>query len=180
MKASATARAAIFGAALAAHSGTAFAQTRPAGSLCHAPEAILFTCQVEAKTVSICGLQQKQREGEAGADQAGAVYRYGRQGRVEMEAIDLHRAFEGWAGGGETQVYADTPTHRYVVYDRMVRTGFDREGHSLLQMTQGLLVRSGKRTVLNRGCEQPVGAEPPAFDQRRIEALLPAGEYVSH
>jgi hypothetical protein len=180
VRALATARAAILGAALAAHSDTAFAQARPAESLCHAPEAVLFTCRVEAKTVSICGRQQEQGEGKAGADQAGAVYRYGRQGRVEVEAIDLHRAFEGWAGGGETQVYADTPTHRYVVYDRMVRTGFDREEHSLSRMTQGLLVRSGNRTVLSGRCTHPVGAEPPAFDQRRIEAPLPEGEYVPH
>ena len=180
MKTLAAARAALLGAALTVHSGLVLAQARPAASLCHAPEAVLFTCQVEVKTVSICGRQQEQGQGKAGADQAGAVYRYGRQGRVELETTDLHRALEGWAGGGETQVYADTPTHRYIVYDRMVRTGFDREGHNLSLMTQGLLVRSGGRTVLSRQCKQPMGAEPPAFNQRRIEALVPQGKYIPH
>jgi hypothetical protein len=169
----AAAGAALLGAALAAYPQTASTQARLGGSLCHAPEAVLFTCQLGAKTVSICGQQQDRGP-------TGAVYRYGRPGRVELEATDLHRAFEGWAGGGETQVYADTPTHRYVVYDRMVRTGFDREGHNLSQLTQGLFVRSGGETVSSRRCAQPVGVEPPAFDQRRIEALLPEGEYVPH
>ena len=167
--------AALLGAALTAYSGMALAQAGPAESLCQAPEAVLFTCRVEAKTVSICGRQQKQ-----GQDKAGAVFRYGHQGHVELELTDLHRAFEGWPGGGETQVYADTPTHRYIVYDRMVRTGVDKEGHSLSQMTQGLLVRSGERTVLSKHCTYPEGADLPAFDQRRTEALLPQGDYVPH
>jgi hypothetical protein len=180
MKALVAARAALLGAALTTPPSMALAQAGPAGSLCQAPEAVLFTCRMETKTVSICGQQHKPGQDRAGTDQAAAVYRYGRQGRVELEITDLHRAFEGWAGGGETQVYADTPTHRYIVYDRLVRTGVDKEGHSLSQMTQGLLVRNGGRTILSRHCTYPTGAEPPAFDQRRIEALLPQGEYLPH
>ena len=156
-------------AALAAHPGAVLAQLRPAKSLCRAPEPVLFTCDVRAKLVSICGQEQ-----------GGAVYRYGRPGRLEVETADLHRAFEGWPGGGETQAYADTPTHRYVVFDRMVRTGFDDEGHNIPRMTQGLLVQSGGRTVLNRECAQPLGREPPAFDQRLLETLVPEGDYVPH
>ena len=124
-----------------------------------------------ARTVSICGRTKEQ---------GGAVYRYGRPGRLEVEATDLHRAFEGWFGGGETQAYVDTPTHRYVVFDRMVRTGFDEEGHNIPRMTQGLLVQSGGRTVVNRECAQPLGREPPAFDQRLLETLVPEGDYVPH
>lgn len=181
MKALVAAGAALLGAALSAFPGMALAQAGSAGSLCQiTAEAVLFTCRVDAKTVSICGQQNKQGQDAAGADQARGVYRYGQQGHVELEITDLHRAFESWAGGGETQVYADTPMHRYIVYDRMVRTGFDKEGHSLSQITQGLLVRSGGRTISSRHCTYPVGAEPPAFDQRQIENLLPQGKYVPH
>jgi len=97
-------------AALAAYPGAAPARPKPDGFLCRAPEAVLFTCDIGTKTVSICG-QEKQ---------SGAVYRFGRPGRVELEATDLHHAHDGWWGGGETQVYADTPTHRYIVHDQMV------------------------------------------------------------
>lgn len=168
MKASA---AALLAAVLvAALTGAAPAQPRPAESLCRPPEAVVFACRVGIKTVSICGQQER----------GGAVYRYGRPGRVELEASDLRRAHTGWPGGGETQVYADTPTHRYIVYDRMVRTGFDDEGHNRSEMTEGLVVQSGGRTLSNQGCAQSVGLLPPAFDQRLIEKLVPEGEYVPH
>ena len=168
-----SAAALLLAAALAAtRPGTAPAQARPAApSLCRAPEAVLFTCRVGARTVSICGRAKEQ---------GGAVYRYGRLGRLEIEAADLHRAFEGWPGGGETQAYADTPTHRYVVFDRMVRTGIDNEGHNIPRMTQGLLVQSGGRTLSRQDCAQPVGFLPPGFDQRLLETLVPEGEYVDH
>ena len=155
--------------ALAGRQSAGSAQPGLAKSLCRTPEPVLFTCDVGSKTVSICG-----------GEQGGAAYRFGRPGRVELEVPDVHRAFEGWSGGGETQVYADTPTHRYVVYDRMVRTGFDDEGHNIPRMTQGLLVQSGGRTLSRRECAQPLGREPPAFDQRRLEMLVPEGDYVSH
>ncbi len=138
-------------------------------SLCRAPEPVLFTCDVGTKMVSICGQEQ-----------GGAAYRFGRASRIELEATDLHRAHEGWSGGGETQAYADTPTHRYVVFDRMVRTGIDNEGHNIPRMTQGLLVQSGGRTLSRQDCAQPVGFLPPAFDQRLLETLVPEGEYVDH
>lgn len=166
--------------AIVVASGPAFAQAKAGASLCHTPEIILFTCRIETKTVSICGPHEKLAENEPGSNQAGAVFRYGRQGRVEVEAGDLHRAFKGWAGGGETQVYADTPTHRHLIFDRMVRTGFDREGHSLQRMTRGLLVLNKNQTALSRRCTSPIGGEPPAFDQRQIEALVPVGGYVPH
>ena len=137
MKASAAA--VLLAAVLEALPGAAPAQPRLAESLCRPPESVLFTCRVGTKTVSICGQQER----------GGAVYRYGRLSHIELEISDLRRAHTGWPGGGETQVYADTPTYRYVVYDRMVRTGFDDEGHNRSEMTEGLMVQSGGRTLSN-------------------------------
>lgn len=157
-------------ATLAAHPGAAVAESGLVKSLCRAPEAVLFTCGIRTRTVSVCGQEQ-----------GGAVYRFGRPGRrVELEVPDLHRAQTGWWGSGETQVYADTPTHRYVIYDRMVRTGYDDEGHYLSKMTEGLMVRSKGRTLSNQDCTQPIGLMPPAFDQRLLETLVPEGKYVDH
>lgn len=160
----------LLAAVLAAFPNAVPAQPRPAESLCRPPEAVLFTCRVGIKVVSICGQQ----------DRSGAVYRYGRPNRIEIEIPDLHRAQTGWPGGGETQVYADTPTHRYVVYDRMVRTGFDDEGHNRSEMTQGLVVQSGGRMLSSQDCAQPVGLMPPAFNQRLLETLVPEGDYIPH
>jgi len=150
--------------AVAARPGGAPAQPSPARSLCRAPEAVLSTCDIGTKTVSICGQEQ-----------GGAVYRFGRPGRVELEATDLHLAYKSWSGGGETQVYADTSTHRYIVYNQIVRTGFDDEGHHDPKETSGLVVQSGGRTVSSREC-----AALPATFERLTETLVPAGDYVPH
>ena len=110
---------------------TVLAQAKPPASLCRTPEPVLFTCHVGTKLASICGQEQ-----------GGATYRYGQPGHVELEAADLHRGHEMQSGGGETQVYADTPTHRYLVYDRMVRTGFGADGLHYPREDIGLLVQS--------------------------------------
>ena len=162
-----SAPAAVIFTVLAAVPASAWAKSPT--SLCRVPEPVLFTCAVGAKTVPICGKEQ-----------GGAAYRFGHPNRIELEATNLHRAHEGWSGGGETQVYADTPTHRYIVYDRLVRTGFDDEGHNISRMTEGLVAQSGGRTVLNQECAQRLGREPPAFDQRLLETLVPEGEYLDH
>lgn len=158
-------------AALAAPPGAAPAQLRLAGSLCRAPEPVLFTCDIGTKTVSICGREK-----------GGAAYRYGRPGRVELEATDLHLADRGWSGGGETQVYADTPTHRYIVYNRVVRTAFGLDGRHDPKITSGLLVQREGRTVWSGECGLSEVLDPFAgrFDQQLIETLLPEGDYVDH
>ncbi len=158
-------------AAVATYPSAALAQPKPAGSLCRAPEPVLFTCAVGAKTVSVCGQEQ-----------GGAVYRFGRPGRVEIEAADLHFAQHAFWGGGETQVYADTPTHRYIVYDRIVRTGFGPDGHHDPKETVGLLVQSGGRIVSSQQCALPKSFDErtAVFDQRLTEKLVPESEYVPH
>ena len=113
-----------------------------------------------------------------------SVYRFGRLGRVEIEVPDLHFAQHTFWGGGETQVYADTPTHRYVVYDRMVRTGFGADGLHYPQEDDGLLVQSGGRTAWRRQCAPPRSYDPHTIPEGRfdplIEKLIPGGEYVDH
>ncbi len=117
-----------------------------------------------------------------GGEHGGAAYRYGRPSRVELEVKDLHLAYKGWSGGGETQVYADTPTHRYIVYDRMVRTGFGADGHHDAKTTTGLLVLRDGQKVLGRECALPktFDEQTAVFDQRLTEKLVPAGDYVDH
>ncbi len=165
--------AAMLLAAFSAYLGAAPARAEPPASLCHATEPVLFTCHIGAKLVSICGQEQ-----------GGAAYRYGQPGRLELEITDLHRGHEYGSGGGETQVYADTPTHRYVVYDRIVRTGFGVDGLHYPREGDGLLVQSGGRTVWRRQCALPSSYDPNTIPEGRfdplIEKLIPEGEYVDH
>lgn len=162
---------ALLAALASARPDAAPAQPRPGGSLCRVPEAVLFTCDVGTKTVSICSQEQ-----------GGAAYRFGRPGRVDIEVTNLHRAHAGWSGGGETQVYADTPTHRYIVYDQMVRTAFGLDGLHDSKITSGLVVQREGRTVLRRECGLSKIFNPFAgrFDQQLIQKLVPEGNYMEH
>ena len=142
-------------------------------SLCRVPETALFTCKVGIKVVSICGqLQGEQTQGEH--DQGGAIYRFGRRGHIELEVASLHYALEGFPGGGETQVYADTPTHRYIVFEEIVRTNFGPDGHNDPRVDSGLVMQSGGKTVSSRTCTQPMLFSPLA------EKIIPKGDYVPH
>jgi hypothetical protein len=138
------------------------------GSLCRVPEMALFSCKIGIKVVSICDQPQGDQA------QAGAVYRFGRPGHVELEVTGLHYAQQGFAGGGETQVYADTPTHRYIVFDEIVRTNFGPDGHHDPQADSGLFVQSGGKIVSSHPCTEAL-----TFSQL-AEKLIPAGDYVPH
>ncbi len=153
----------LLAAVAAALPGAASSRPKSAGPLCRVPEPVLFTCKVGTKTVSVCGQEQ-----------GGAVYRFGRPGRVELEAADLHFAEKYFSGGGDMQVYADTPTQRYIIYSQFIRTGFGEDGHFDPKETSGLVVQSGGQIVSNREC-----ALPATFDQL-TRTLVPAGDYVPH
>ena len=150
-------------AALTAHPGLASAQAEPTQSLCQASETVLFNCEITTKLVSICGQGQER-----------AIYRFGRPDRIELEATNLHRAEQGFSGGGETQVYFSTSTYRYIVYDQVVRTSFGDDGRHDPQERSGLIVQKDRKTIADQQC-----AMPGTF-KRLIEALVPAGDYLPH
>ena len=143
------------------------------GSLCHVPETALFGCKIGTRVMSICAQPEgEQARGEQA--QGGAVYRFGRPGHIELGAIGLHYAEHGFAGGGETQVYADTLTHRTVVSDGIMRTAFGADGRHDPQAYSGLFVQRGGKIVSSYFCTEALTFSPLA------EKLLPTGDYVPH
>lgn len=131
-------------------------------SLCEADEAVLATCAIGQRRVSICA------RGKA------AVYRYGRPGRIELVASDLHWASTGYSGGGELQVTARNDGHSYTLFDRIVRTGFRADGLNHPKADSGLVVRRGEKVLSARACTpvEPIAAE--------VRELLPEGAWVDH
>ncbi len=103
-----------------------------------------------------------------------AVCRFGRQGHIDLEITGPHRATDLFPNGGETQACADTPTHRYIVYEAIVRTGFSPDGHNDPQAASGLVVQSGGKTMSNRTCTKALTFSP------LVEKLLPKGDHVPH
>jgi hypothetical protein len=139
------------------------AELRLARSLCGTLEETLFTCDVGTKVVSICG------RADSGSD-----FRFGRPGRVELQIPRLTLANRAFSGGGEAQVYADTSTHRYIVYERTVRTSFGNDRHHDPQSEAGLVIQSRGQTISNRQC-----ASPATFSQS-ARARIPLGDYAPH
>lgn len=147
-------------AAPAALTPGAVSGTAPLQSLCTRGETRLFSCLVGGKLVSIC------------ARPDGAIYRYGRPGRVEMRSGDLRFARRGYSGGGEQQIWFASGDYRYVIYDRLVRTSFGADGRHDPQASAGLLIQRAGRTVSDRQCRGGMAAG--------VDKVVPRGSFVEH
>ena len=132
-------------------------------TFCAADEAVIFSCPLGTKRVSVCGSGKQ------------ATYRYGAPGNVELTIRNLHIAERGLSGGGETQISASNNGYSYVVYDKTVRTSFNANGQNAPDSESGLLVRHNGRTLSSKRC----GNDAPISS--RANAYIPAvGQFFAH
>lgn len=134
-------------------------------SLCTPGEAVLFSCPIGNKLVSVCG----QSPGRS-------IYRFGRPGRIELQATNLRRASTGFSGGGEGQIYFERKSYRYILFDKTVRTGFGPDGRHDPQFSSGLLVMRSGRLVSSGSC----GGSGEAIGSAAVADYMPEGDYVPH
>ncbi|MFG1426325.1 hypothetical protein [Roseixanthobacter glucoisosaccharinicivorans] len=95
----------------------------PAGTLCNADEAVIFSCPAGARTLSICA------SGDLGGDSGVVLYRYGRPGRLEITypdpAVPPVQAFTAgrlmFAGGGGAWFRFEKGPFRYTVFNAIGR-----------------------------------------------------------
>jgi hypothetical protein len=135
------------------------------GSLCLAKEVLVFNCRTGRKIASVCG----QSPGRA-------VFRFGTPERIEVQSTGLHHAGIGFSGGGETQIYAGQGSRHYVLFERMVRTGFAGDGRHDPQFSNGLLVKRDGKAVFSTPCRD-------SEDRSLIHlapGFMPEGQYVEH
>lgn len=123
---------------------------------CSAKEPVIFSCQLKnRKVISVCGT-------EKGAGDKTAQYRFGSPGKspelVWPEAAGKDRltfASVPYSGGGEAQLSFSRADVIYVVYSRMVRTNFTAGEPNNPEMTDGVMVLKGKKTVSDLICAAP-------------------------
>jgi hypothetical protein len=128
----------------------------PGGSLCRARETVLFECDTGRKTIAVCG-------GDLGNGRNYVQYRYGRPGRLELEypSRTVHapgaftHASRPYSGGGEGQIRFVSRGVEYVVYSRVIRTGFGPDGHHDAKFEDGVFVLRGGRLVSHQRCLDP-------------------------
>ncbi|MGB5723982.1 MAG: hypothetical protein WBM39_06175 [Parasphingorhabdus sp.] len=149
---------------------------------CSAKEPAIFSCQLKGrKVVSVCGT-----ENEAGTKTA--QYRFGVPGK-SPELVwpgtagkdRLTFASVPYSGGGEAQISFARGDVTYVVYSRMVRTNFAAGEPNHPEMTDGILVLKGKKTVSDLVCADrdvvPVDYDlATQYANRSDEAFVIPGE----
>lgn len=113
---------------------SAAARQAAAPVACAADETPIFSCRfADGKRVAVCGTVPGEAE-----------YRFGGDGAPELVLGGGENAYQMYSGGGESQLAFANGTTRYIVFSRMVRTGFGEDGN-FPAISDGIVVeRAGK------------------------------------
>jgi hypothetical protein len=108
-----------------------------------APCDAVFSCTVEGGTrLQVCK-----------GDDARLTYRFGPQDAPELQiAAPARWASVAYAGGGEAQIAFAREGYDYIVFSRIVRTGFSEGQPNDPEMTDGVIVRRAGEDVATRTC----------------------------
>lgn len=136
------------------------------GSLCVVTEQVIFQCRIGSRMASVC----------ANKSTKAAQYRFGKPGAVELaypasSSGSITWARVGYSGGGELQLSFSNNQHKYILYSRVVRTGFG-PGTNDPSFEAGVAVARGNKLVSDRRCsdtDDPFRSDP--------ESVLSEGEF---
>jgi hypothetical protein len=116
---------------------------RVAAAACAADETPIFTCNFkDGKRVAVCG-----------AGEWNGRYRFGGS-TPEIEINGGQYASVMYSGGGEAQIAFDNGDTRYIVFSRMVRTGFDENGNRPA-ISDGIVIERGGKFLDIKRCADP-------------------------
>lgn len=124
-------------------------------------ERVAFTCRAGPRVVSVV------RSGST------LAYRSTRGGAVEIQVSGGRMAERAYSGGGELQASFVNGPWTYVVYERVVRTGFGRTNDPRDEAGVDVLLRG--HAASSRSCSDP----ETQFDHRTTDDL-PRGTFVDH
>ena len=128
---------------------------------CAAGETPIFSCRfADGKRLAVCGTAPGK-----------ADYRFGGEGKPELVLSGGRNASAMYSGGGESQLAFDNGDTRYIVFSRMVRTGFGEEGN-MPAISDGVVVERAGKFAAIRICE---GSDLRPVDVVAAERHLPAG-----
>lgn len=111
---------------------------------CAAGETPIFSCKFsDGKRLAVCGTAPGKAE-----------YRFGGEGRPELVLSGGRNAYAMYSGGGESQLAFDNGDTRYIVFSRMVRTGFGEDGN-MPAISDGVVVELAGKFASIRTCDDP-------------------------
>lgn len=117
--------------------------------------------------------------GKAEAGNRSIAYRFGDNKEIlETDMANSHfsYAMKGYSGGGETQVQVRKGDDLYLIYDRVVRTGFGADGLNKPEFTSGVAIFHRGAVISNHICQQPFD-NPLQLNE--IEKYMPKGDFVT-
>jgi hypothetical protein len=133
---------------------------------CAAGETPIFSCKfADGKRVAVCGIAPGKAE-----------YRFGGEGKPELVLNGGRNAYAMYSGGGESQLaFDDGDDTRYIVFSRMVRTGFGEEGN-MPAISDGVVVERAGKFAAIRICDDP-DLRPVDVDaaQKHLSAAAASG-----
>lgn len=135
---------------------------------CAADETPVFACKfADGKRVAICGTKAGK-----------AAYRFGGD-TPELALSGGERTYAMYSGGGESQLAFANGDTRYIVFNRLVRTGFDERGNNPAHSAGVVVERPGKFIGI-RICENPdlLPFDHDAAEDYLPEAKLPEGQFL--
>lgn len=110
---------------------------------CSADETPIFACKFkDGKRVAVCGVSEWYGR-----------YRFG-SATTELDLNGGNYAYTMYSGGGEGQIAFVNGDTRYIVFSRMVRTGFDENGNRPA-FSDGIVIERGGKFLDIKLCEDP-------------------------
>lgn len=162
----------------AAPASPAVAAATPAPAAPVAAAAITAACAANEEPVFSCKFKDGKQVAVCGTAPGETAYRFGGGGGGTPELVlkGGRNAYQMYSGGGESQLAFDNGDTRYIVFSRMVRTGFGEEGN-MPAISDGVVVERAGKFVSIRTCDDP-DVLPVQTDAAR-RYLAPADDHFT-
>ena len=154
----------------------AHAESKSESSLCKVGEVVIFNCLHKQKIASLCASPGFSK------DSGQAKYRFGTTSNVELEYPrgdnDSRELFlfssTGYSGGSESHIRFVNGRFTYLLYDKMIRTGFpgdpgNPDGTNNPAMSGGVIVQKNGSMASRLSCRNNVSISSVAYQSLEKE-----------
>ncbi|WP_082856347.1 hypothetical protein [Marinomonas atlantica] len=142
---------------------TADVSSSDAETLCQADESVSFSCDTNAKTVSVCRNTDDK-----------LVYRFGNTEQIEKELVsEVNFSRTAYSGGGEGHLTFTDGDYRYVVYSVISNGEWQDDGTREKETRGGIYVLKGDQVLNDIQCQnysgKPTIHNLPAYEEEPFE-----------
>lgn len=134
-------------------------------TLCLSNEKVAFTCNIKARTASLCASTI------ADIDNGNMHYRFGTRSDIEFQfpsdtsgqGKDFRLSLATYGGGGETHIRFRNTIFEYVIYEKTTKAEKDQEGIRPTLFSSGVVVRKSGKQIAHYKCTTAENAGISSF-----------------